>query len=397
MTPAGEFWLQCEGIVQELDDKRQELPMGMLKQLHTRMLFILTRCTRLLQFHKETGLAENEHVLQLRQSRVLHSADKRIQSKFRKDEKVTSASKTFRPASAKKFYSQEQHGLKGYHANQSKSSLSSLSDKTSKQLKSSGQNQIACDKLQPLRGDSHRQVAVAKEENACKGDPLKTLSSVGVIPDVDQNAVRQCEIISSKIAKDSAHSSKHQRKPSWGYWGSHQNIFDEHSIICRICEEDIVTSLVEDHSRICAVADRCDQKGLSVNERLARVAQTLEKMIESSADKNTQYRVGSPDFVKISKSDATQESDDSFPEAGNAVLMDDLKDSFPVSFKAQFFPKSDRGMTTSSAGSTTPRSPLLTPTSSQVDLLLAAEVDDLPQVLFLPFWCLIHFLNLPGI
>ena len=32
--PAGEFWVKCEGIVQKLDDKRQELPMGGLKQAH---------------------------------------------------------------------------------------------------------------------------------------------------------------------------------------------------------------------------------------------------------------------------------------------------------------------------------------------------------------------------
>jgi hypothetical protein len=35
--------------VQDLDDHRQELSMGVLKKLYTRMLFILTRCTRLLQ------------------------------------------------------------------------------------------------------------------------------------------------------------------------------------------------------------------------------------------------------------------------------------------------------------------------------------------------------------
>uniref|UniRef100_A0A7C8Z2L6 IREH1/IRE-like N-terminal domain-containing protein n=1 Tax=Opuntia streptacantha TaxID=393608 RepID=A0A7C8Z2L6_OPUST len=58
MTSPNEFWLQCEGIAQDLDDRRQELPQGTLKQLHTRMLFILTRCTRLLQFHKESGFAE---------------------------------------------------------------------------------------------------------------------------------------------------------------------------------------------------------------------------------------------------------------------------------------------------------------------------------------------------
>ena len=111
MTSSGEFWLQCEGIVQELDDRRQELPPGVLKQLHTRMLFILTRCTRLLQFHKETGLAEDEQVFQLRQSRVLRSSDKRIPPSLAKDPKSLSVAKASKAASARKFYSQEQHGL----------------------------------------------------------------------------------------------------------------------------------------------------------------------------------------------------------------------------------------------------------------------------------------------
>ena len=40
--------------------------MGILKQAHTRLLFILTRCTRLVQFHKESGYDE-DHILGLHQ------------------------------------------------------------------------------------------------------------------------------------------------------------------------------------------------------------------------------------------------------------------------------------------------------------------------------------------
>lgn len=64
--PPAEFWLKCEGIVQSLDDRRQELQMGVLKQAHTRLLFILTRCTRLVQFQKESGY-EEERILGLHQ------------------------------------------------------------------------------------------------------------------------------------------------------------------------------------------------------------------------------------------------------------------------------------------------------------------------------------------
>ncbi len=61
-----EFLRQCEGIVHDLDEKWQELPIGKLKTLHTRMLFILMCCTQLLQYLKENGLDEDGflHLLQ---------------------------------------------------------------------------------------------------------------------------------------------------------------------------------------------------------------------------------------------------------------------------------------------------------------------------------------------
>lgn len=58
MSPI-EFWLQREGIIQDLDDRRQEALMGILKTLHSHMLLILTRRTRLIQFHRESGFAKD--------------------------------------------------------------------------------------------------------------------------------------------------------------------------------------------------------------------------------------------------------------------------------------------------------------------------------------------------
>lgn len=73
---SNEFWLKCENIVQILDDRRQDLSTGILKQVHTRLLFILTRCTRLVQFHKECGYEEGHHILGL-----LHLSDDEEQNK----------------------------------------------------------------------------------------------------------------------------------------------------------------------------------------------------------------------------------------------------------------------------------------------------------------------------
>lgn len=406
MTSAGEFWLQCEGIVQDLDDRRQELPPGMLKQLHTRMLFILTRCTRLLQFHKESGLAEDENVFQLRQlrqSRHLHSADKRIPPGVGRDGKSSSAAKALTAAASRKSYSQEQRGLDWTRDQvMQPGNLLFPVDGAAKNVESPvGRDRMASwKKLPSPGGKSMKEGASSKEQNDTKVEPLKLLNRKGV-SEVDLTTSKTAELPTTKDSHE--HSTKHQHKVSWGYWGDQQNISDDSSIICRICEEEVPTSHVEDHSRICAIADRCDQQGLSVNERLVRISETLEKMMESFGQKDIQHAVGSPDHAKVSNSSVTEESDvlspklsdwsrrgsedmlDCFPEVDNSVFMDDLKSLPSMSCKTRFGPKSDQGMATSSAGSMTPRSPLLTPRTSQIDLLLTgkgsySEHDDLPQV-----------------
>lgn len=389
MTTPGEFWLQCEGIVQELDDKRQELPMGILKQLHTRMLFILTRCTRLLQFHKESGLAEDELVLQLRQS--LHSADKNIPSSIRRDD-ISSASRTSKPPSTRKYYSQEQHGLHGMDWKKDQAPV-----ETSKDLDSpTGRNRMSSWKKLPSPvGKVPKDVSPVREPSDNKpDDAFKMLS---------EKKVTSPELPPAKdLHAQSTTHYKHQHKASWG-WGDQSIYADESSIICRICEEEVPTLQLEDHSRICAIADRCDQKGLRVDERLVRISETLEKLMESFTQKDLQQAVGSPDCAKVSNSSVTEESElvspklsdwsrrgsedmlDCFPDGDSSVFTDEMKGIPSMPYKTRFGPKSDQGMTTSSAGSITPRSPLLTPRTSQIDLLLAgkgaySEHDDLPQV-----------------
>lgn len=401
MTSSGEFWLQCESIVQELDDRRQEHPPGMLKQLHTRMLFILTRCTRLLQFHKESGLAEDEPVFNLRQSRVLHSAGKCIPPSVGRDSKSSSAAKALKPSS-KKAFSQEQ-SMMGWKKDVMQPENLSLpaDDDNTKHFDSSGRDRMASWKKFPSpSGKSPKEAAQLKEQNYGRVESSKASINKRFPSDVDLSTAKPSEFLPIKDSLD--HASKHQHKVSWGYWGDQQNNSEENSIICRICEEEVPTSHVEDHSRICAVADRCDQKGLSVNDRLVRIAETLEKMMESCSQKDTQQMVGSPDVAKVSNSSMTEESDvpspklsdwsrrgsddmlDCFPETDNSAFMDDLKGLPLISCKTRFGPKSDQGMTTSSAGSMTPRSPLMTPRTSQIDLLLAgkgaySEHDDLLQ------------------
>ncbi|XP_040998804.1 probable serine/threonine protein kinase IREH1 isoform X1 [Juglans microcarpa x Juglans regia] len=404
MTSPGEFWLQCEGIVQELDDRRQELLPGMLKQLHTRMLFILTRCTRLLQFHKES-LAEDEHVFQLRQPTIPNSAEKRIPPGMGRESKSSSVAKASNAASARKSYSQEQHSLdwKRDHVIQPGNFLSPPADDALKNLESPlvRDKMASWKKLPSPPGKNMKDTVLLKEQHESKVETLMKVNSRRATSDTDLAVAKPPELPPAKDSQE--HSSKHQHRISWGYGGDQQHISDETSIICRICEEEVPTLNVEGHSRICAIADRCDQKGLRVNERLVSISEALEKMTESFAQKDVQHVVESPDVAKVSNSSVTEESDilspklsdwsrrgsedmlDCFPEADNSVFMDDLKGLPSMTCKTRFGPKSDQGMTTSSAGSMTPRSPLLTPRSSQIDLLLAgkgaySEHDDVPQM-----------------
>jgi serine/threonine protein kinase len=405
MTSAGEFWLQCEGIVQELDDRRQELPMGILKQLHTRMLFILTRCTRLLQFHKETGLPEDEQFLPLRQS--LRSEEQRPPpGMMGRDVKSSSAAKAVSKSTmVRKSYSQEQHSVEWKKDRVAKppNILSPTVIEPPKSLESpSNRDRMASWKKFPSPTD--KKPAPVKEfendnNNDSKVESLKMVNNRS-IPDVDMLATaKPPEIPPAKESRP-----KHQHKVSWGYWPDQPMIMDESSIICRICEEEVPTLHVEDHSKICAIANRCDQKGLSVDDRLARIGESLEKLMESFSQKDYPHNaVGSPDCPKVPNSSAMEESDllspklsdwsrrgsedmlDCFPEADNSAFMDDLKGLPLMSCRTRFGPKSDHGMTTSSGGSMTPRSPLLTPRTSPIDFLLSgkgsfSENEDLPQM-----------------
>ncbi|WOL09240.1 putative serine/threonine protein kinase IREH1 [Canna indica] len=399
MTP-GEFWLQCEGIVQDLDDRRQDLSSGMLKKLHTHMLFILTRCTRLLQFHKESGFAEDEMVMDPL-SKFMHSAE--VASVPPKDVKYSKAEKHYKEAAvSRKSHSQEQHNLKWKRSQEIKpvDFFSQLDIAKDDSPSSSSRERISSWKALPSPAPKNQ-----KESSPIVDEPPK-LDSSHRIKSIDEdliipNSPEQISLIDASVHQSVP--SKHQHKVSWGFWHDHQSISEEGSIMCRICEEYVPTLYVEEHSKVCAVADKCDRKGLSVDERLIRIAETLEKMIDSYGQKDPPNINGSPDVAKIGNSSAIEESDipspklsdwsqrgsadmlDYLHEAENPIIFDDLKNLPSMTCKTRFGAKSDQGMTTSSAGSMTPRSPLMTPRASHIDMLLTgkntvSETDDLPQM-----------------
>ncbi|KAG8062318.1 hypothetical protein GUJ93_ZPchr0003g16596 [Zizania palustris] len=389
MTP-GEFWLQCEGIVQDLDDHRQELPMGVLKKLYTRMLFILTRCTRLLQFHKESGFAEDEVVMDQR-DKIIQSADRQILAQPGVDGTTTRNSKS----DARKSHSQEQHNFKWKRSQEIKpiKLLSPLDTDVKKEVESPTRERFSSWKPfpSPVTKSPKDSTPIKDDSPNKKTDTLPVLSS-------------RVELTSP--VESTSHQPlppKHQHKTSWSHWSDQPNISEEGSIMCRICEEYVPTHYVENHSKICASADMCDKKGVSVDDRLIRVAEALEKLVESYSQKDLPTAAGSPDVAKFSNSSINEESDgfspklsdcsrrgsadmlDYLQEADSTISLDDIRNIPSMTCKTRFGPKSDHGMATSSAGSMTPRSPLTTPRSNHIDMLLAGrstinESDDLPQI-----------------
>ncbi|XP_074281906.1 putative serine/threonine protein kinase IRE [Silene latifolia] len=341
-----EFWYKCETIVQDLDDRRQELPMGTLKRAYTRLLFILTRCTRLVQFQKESGF-EEEHILSLHKLSDLGVYPEKLLGVDSEEISVSFERK----------------------------------DGDEKFTKDSTCVEVGTARSQDSAGSSYR-MSSWKKFPAAVGRSKRDPDAVDT-PSKDQSGAFEQKDDQAESPRSHTENTEQPtvRRVSWGVWGDQQHTY-ESLIICRICEVEIPTVFVEEHSRICTIADRCDLKGLTVNERLERVAETLEKILESFTPKSTSTARGS---VEINNPSALEELDgfitrrnglvqilsddmiDCIPEADTCFAIDDLSCLPEVSCDAHCSP--DFNKKTSSNGSLTPRSPL-TPRTNQIELLL---------------------------
>lgn len=411
MMSPGEFWLQCEGIVQDLDDRRQELPMGVLKQLHTRMLFILTRCTRLLQFHKEHGLDEDGNISRFHQQGTGAShVEKPLSTATNKNDKTPTTGKEFKQSLTPRFFSEEQKIYNWEGRDKpippfSTAARPSETDTTKNIDPFTTRDRLSSWKRLPSAGDTtqKRNTAVNEISSEVKPDSIKMSDKRQTLSDGNLVNAKSLEHpLPKESSSQSSVSSKHQHRISWGYWGDQQNLAEEtYAMICRICEEEVPTSHLEEHLRICTIADRCDLKGLTVDERLRRIAESLEKIMELYTPKSSQATGGgSPDVGKACNMSVTEDSEGPSPKLSDSSRRgsEDMLDYLPevdgmdesrglatMSCKTRFGPKSEQGMATSSAGSMTPRSPLTTPRTCQIDILLAdktsfCEYEDLPQI-----------------
>lgn len=347
-----EFWMKCEGIVQNLDDRRQELPMGTLKQFHTRVLFILTRCTRLVQFQKESGY-EEEHGLTFHQLSDLGVYSERLSAATNQDLMRMKEKNQKAP-----IHIQDEFSVKDQI---NENDDNELDMDTAKSIASStGSFRMSSWKKLPSAAERHRKIhGLVDSPSTDKSDLLRHSEAIDTSENLDMPESRL----------EHAEESLKVKKVTWGGWDQ-QHLAYEDSFICRICEVEIPTVHVEQHSRLCTVVDRCDLKGLTVNERLQRVSDTLERIIESWMPDTGN---GSPDVPSVSASSMLPESNESslkqncLPHSFQEDMLDCVAQTGSTSILDNYknFP--------SPAESLTPRSPLITPRTSQIDFLLSGR------------------------
>ncbi|KAL3697486.1 hypothetical protein R1sor_011562 [Riccia sorocarpa] len=406
MSP-NEFRKQCDKIVAELDDKRQMLPMGILKQLHTRMLFILTRCTRLLQFQKSSSSDEE---IPTHKSHQLTNFSQPLDGAWT----LRNSDKGKTKISIHDLSRQKEPFEK--LSNPLPSASSSLGPKKPEDQGTTSATSKKNDRPKPFLGDGAdlRQDKVMSEVDSLIQDRLRSWKRSTVRPDTegkDKQAPRKESLEREDGAttgqdplsrgfggqQQTLNSSSRQQslgtptpRVAWGYWGDQPTaVEDLYFVICRICEEEVPTLSLEEHSKVCAFVDRCDHKSQNIDERLLRLADALERMLESYTPKaSAAGSTLSPEPGRVlsgpgSTGDLLESifdksyglnrkgSEDMLEDLHDldAASIDDPKGSFSaMTCKTRFGPKSDVGVASSSGGSLTPRSPVATPrVASQFD------------------------------
>ncbi|KAK4752883.1 hypothetical protein SAY87_021681 [Trapa incisa] len=379
MSP-NEFWVKCEAIVQNLDDRRQELPMGTLKQAHTRLLFILTRCTRLVQFQKETGF-EDDHILGLHKLSDLGVYPEKVLEASQHDFSGPLNVKEQGNKQIVKPIPEEQDSLT-VRKDQVNTNLSGDADGLDTNTARS-----AASSTGSYRMSSWKKLPSAAEKNRKGTDVVETPPNVkSCLLQAKSESRNDGDFIHVNLdaqtcLADGSETSAGGRRVSWG-------LTCENLMICRICEVEIPTVHVEEHSKICTIADRCDLKGLNVNERLERVAETLEKILESWTPRCTGSPRGSLEVARRGNQGLHEELEEFLPrndnlswqnsedvldcsaDSVNASIMQNLNTLCEFPCEAHSFRASDSARRTSSGGSLTPRSPLTAPWVNQIEFLL---------------------------
>lgn len=398
MSPE-EFWLRCESIVQNMDDRRQELPMGPLKQAHTRLLFIMTRCTRLLQFQKESGSGESDHVLGRHQFSDLGFYPEQTSSGEGAGQVLKSSlsAKAIKEKLIRKKL--HEHGLSSAYLSQDFAGRP-LTHSSGTDSPGSRDRISSWKKLPSAAEKNHK-----KSDDAEEGeDGLHTKKVLDTLPHLDwrkvhlEDAKDRPDKNRLAIVTDACVEAKHDGVDHAE--GQDGDVDDKPKMICRICDFEIPTLHAEAHFKVCSIADRCDSKGLTVDERLEKISEILESILEPSMPRSLDAAVVNHDAARANASymgdepadltpnmshRSSMESNDSFPEAVSSRSNNSDNGLLSILCNKPYVAKLDLGALAPSSGSITPRSPLSTPGPHHIDLLLAvksafSELENFQQV-----------------
>ncbi|KAL7155261.1 hypothetical protein ABFS83_03G063100 [Erythranthe nasuta] len=261
-----DFRRKCETIVQDLTVKRQTCEAGLLKLLFTRVLFILTRCTRLLHFEKDSGIVNEQSIDKFREClQRIPSVDMNWVVK-----------KGFGDSDAG--YTKKQKG----------------------------------DVKQKLQGKDHRGAPSRATESRSKESAHEQHTGIrtrhmSIEQTRSQNAStdlldsKQFHIIDDIFQMESMNGDK-------------ENYLDDSTlVICRICEEQVPAVHLEPHSYICAFADKCVSKHLDVNESLLKLAELLEHLLELLSSSSHETYVN-PEILRVRTTDSTLTTESCSPK-----------------------------------------------------------------------------------
>ncbi|MQL82765.1 hypothetical protein Taro_015246 [Colocasia esculenta] len=335
-----DFREKCEGIVQKLAENRQQCRAGMVKQLFTRLLFILTRYTRLLQFQKDGGAINEDS---------LHKFKKCLESIPIIDTR-----------------------------------WAQKSTKVDSDLNKSSSPTDICQQHYEERMEIDSESAGSIMEQQKESFPYSK--------DMEKELHQLDSIFPKKISTRPSLDSLHEQEES-------SEEFD--SVICRICEEYVPASHLESHSYICAFADKCDLEGLNVDDRLAKISETLEQIVESYAQ-SFPASCSSPEISKMQNSSLVNGSNNRSPKVlewhnkGLEGMFEDLHDMDTAciddyhlsnlnNLRGYLGMKLGTSVLSSSNGNMTPGSSTSTPRSNHFDLFWLelnnpSELEDVNQI-----------------
>ncbi|KAL3640836.1 hypothetical protein CASFOL_015804 [Castilleja foliolosa] len=248
-----DFRTKCETIVQDLTVKRQTCEAGLLKILFTRMLFILTRCTRLLHFEKDSGPVNEQSLDKLRECL----------------ERIPSVDMNW---VVNKGFADSDTGL------------------VTKQ--GDAKEKLHLDEIVSRSEEPGTEI----RENHISVDQKRSQSSL-----TDLSDAVQFDKVDDMFQMESMNREKEN------------NADDSNLVICRICEEFVPAIHLEPHSYICAFADKCVSKNQDVNERLLELAELLEHLLELRNSSNHETYIN-PEVLRTRPSNSTLTAENHSPK-----------------------------------------------------------------------------------